>query len=173
MTSAAISVTVPFNERAKSGGRARMSEHNWVVIDGSEGEGGGQLLRTSLTLSMVTGMPFEMVHIRAKRPNPGLQAQHLQALLAAHQICAATLEGAAKGSMQVRFIPGMPRSGSYRFDIGTAGATSLVLHTLYLPMGRAGKPSTLQIIGGTHVAWSPSFNHLVEAWLPCLRRIGF
>jgi len=99
-----------------------MNEQGWVVIDGAEGEGGGQPLRTSLTLSMLTGTPFEMIHIRAKRPNPGLQAQHLQALLAAQRICDATLEGAVKGSMQVRFIPGEPRSGAYRFDIGTAGA---------------------------------------------------
>ncbi len=150
-----------------------MSECDWVVIDGSEGEGGGQLLRTSLTLSMVTGMPFEMVHIRAKRAKPGLQAQHLQALLAAQQICGATLDGAVKGSTQIRFIPAPLRGGSYRFDIGTAGATSLLLHTLYLPLARAVQPSTLQLIGGTHVAWSPVFNHLAEAWLPCLRRMGF
>jgi len=150
-----------------------MNERGWVVIDGSEGEGGGQLLRTSLTLSMVMGMPFEIVHVRAKRAKPGLQAQHLQALLAAQQICGATLEGAVKGSMRVCFIPGLPRSGSYRFDIGTAGAASLVLHTLYLPLARAEQPSTVQIIGGTHVAWSPSFNHLAGAWLPCLRRMGF
>jgi RNA 3'-phosphate cyclase len=152
--------------------REPMTERDWVLIDGSEGEGGGQLLRTSLALSMVTGKPFEMIHVRAKRPKPGLQAQHLQALLAAQQICAAIVEGASKGSLRLRFIPGAPRSGTYRFDIGTAGATSLVLHTAYLPLHLREQPSTVQILGGTHVPWSPTYNHLVEAWLPCLRAMG-
>jgi RNA 3'-terminal phosphate cyclase (ATP) len=150
----------------------RVQEQAWVRIDGAEGEGGGQLLRTSLTLSMVTGTPFEMVNIRAKRPNPGLQAQHLQAILAAQAICGAAVEGAAKGALAVRFRPGRPRSGQYRFDIGTAGATSLLLHTLYLPLHACAQPSTVRLIGGTHVAWSPTFNHLAEAWLPCLRAMG-
>jgi RNA 3'-terminal phosphate cyclase (ATP) len=149
-----------------------MTERGWVRIDGSEGEGGGQLLRTSLTLSMLTARPFEIIHIRAGRPNPGLQAQHLQALLAAQEICAATVEGAAKGSLQARFIPGEARGGHYRFDIGTAGATSLVLHTLYLPLSRCHQPSPVQIRGGTHVLWSPTYEHLTDAWLPCLRAMG-
>jgi RNA 3'-terminal phosphate cyclase (ATP) len=150
-----------------------MTQSGWVLIDGSEGEGGGQVLRTSLTMSMLTSQPFEMIRIRAKRPNPGLQPQHLQALLAAQQICGATVEGAEKGSRRVRFMPGETHSGSYRFDIGTAGATSLVLHTLYLPLSRCDQPSTLHIHGGTHVPWSPSYLHLVDAWLPCLRAMGF
>jgi RNA 3'-terminal phosphate cyclase (ATP) len=150
-----------------------MTQRGWVLIDGSEGEGGGQVLRTSLTLSMLTSRPFEIMRIRAKRPNPGLQPQHLQALLAAQQICGATVEGAEKGSRHVRFIPGETQSGPYRFDIGTAGATSLVLHTLYLPLSRCGQASTLHIHGGTHVPWSPSYPHLVDAWLPCLRAMGF
>jgi RNA 3'-terminal phosphate cyclase (ATP) len=149
-----------------------MPIHHGVLVDGSEGEGGGQLLRTSLALSVVTGLPFEMVNIRAKRPNPGLQAQHLQALLAAQQICGATVEGASKGSLSVRFMPGPPHGGQYRFDIDTAGATSLVLHTVYLPLLHCTQPSTVRISGGTHVAWSPTFNHLVGAWLPCLRAMG-
>jgi RNA 3'-phosphate cyclase len=150
-----------------------MTPPGWVLIDGLEGEGGGQVLRTSLALSMLTSQPFEMIRIRAKRPNPGLQPQHLQALLAAQQICAATVEGAQKGSRHVRFIPGETRGGPYRFDIGTAGAASLVLHTLYLPLSRCDQPSTLHIHGGTHVPWSPSYPHLVDAWLPCLRSMGF
>jgi RNA 3'-terminal phosphate cyclase (ATP) len=149
-----------------------MTKRDCLLIDGSEGEGGGQLLRTSLALSMVTGKPFEMIHVRAKRPNPGLQAQHLQSLLAAQQVCAATVEGATKGSLKVRFMPGTPRSGIYRFDIGTAGATSLVLHTVYLPLHLGEQPSTVHILGGTHVPWSPTYHHLVEAWLPCLRSMG-
>jgi RNA 3'-phosphate cyclase len=149
-----------------------MHARQGILIDGSEGEGGGQLLRTSLTLSMLTRQPFEMIQIRAKRPNPGLQAQHLRALLAAQQICAAAVEGAEKGSLRVRFSPGAPRSGHYRFDIGTAGATSLVLHTLYLPLSRCDQPSTVQIRGGTHVPWSPTYHHLVDAWLPCLQAMG-
>lgn len=149
-----------------------MPERQGVLVDGSEGEGGGQLLRTSLSLSVVTGIPFEMVNIRVRRPNPGLQAQHLQALLAAQQICGATVEGAAQGSLAVRFLPGPPSSGQYRFDIGTAGATSLVLQTVYLPLLRCSRPSTVQVRGGTHVAWSPTFNYLVGSWLPCLRAMG-
>ena len=149
-----------------------MSAGAWVLIDGSEGEGGGQLLRTSLTLSMLTARPFEMIQVRAKRPNPGLQAQHLQALLAAQQVCTATVEGAHKDSLHVRFTPGKPRSGRYRFDIGTAGAAALVLHTLYLPLSRCAQSSTVEIRGGTHVPWSPTYHHLVDAWLPCLRAMG-
>jgi RNA 3'-terminal phosphate cyclase (ATP) len=149
-----------------------MGTHASVLIDGSEGEGGGQLLRTSLTLSMLTGRPFEIIQIRAKRPRPGLQAQHLQALVAAQQICAATVEGAQKDSLHVRFSPEEPRSGHYRFDIGTAGATSLVLHTLYLPLSRCDQPSTVRIRGGTHVLWSPTYHYLADAWLPCLQAMG-
>jgi RNA 3'-phosphate cyclase len=149
-----------------------MRTRAWVQIDGSEGEGGGQLLRTSLTLSMLTARPFEMIQIRAKRPHPGLQAQHLQALLAAQQMCAAVVEGGRKDSLHVRFTPGQPRSGHYRFDIGTAGAASLVLHTLYLPLSLCDQPSTVRIRGGTHVPWSPTYHHLVDAWIPCLQAMG-
>jgi RNA 3'-phosphate cyclase len=149
-----------------------MRTRAWVLIDGSEGEGGGQLLRTSLTLSMLTARPFEMIQIRAKRPHPGLQAQHLQALLAAQQMCAAMVEGAQKDALHVRFNPGEPRSGHYRFDIGTAGATSLVLHTLYLPLSRCDQTSIVRIRGGTHVPWSPTYHHLIDAWLPCLQAMG-
>src|SRR5690606_28680975 len=156
----------------RANGGSVMLERQGVLVDGSEGEGGGQVLRTALSLSMVTGTPVEIVNIRAKRRNPGLQAQHLQALLAAQQICGATVEGAIHGSRCVRFTPGPPRGGSYRFDIGTAGATSLVLHTVYLPLLRCAQGSTVQIIGGTHVPWSPTFNHLVDAWLPQLRAMG-
>ncbi len=149
-----------------------MLEQQGVLVDGAEGEGGGQVLRTSLSLAMVTGIPFEIINIRANRRNPGLQAQHLQALLAAQQICGATVEGATQGSRRVRFIPGKPSGGSYRFDIATAGSTALVLHTVYLPLLRCAQVSTVQIIGGTHVPWSPTFNHLVNAWLPRLQAMG-
>lgn len=108
-----------------------------IHIDGSLGEGGGQVLRSSLTLSVMTGQPVRITHIRARRPKPGLQAQHLAAVRAAAAISAAEVEGAALGSDALTFAPGPVRGGDYRFDIGTAGSTSLVLQTILLPLGLA------------------------------------
>ena len=141
-------------------------------IDGSFGEGGGQVLRTSLTLSALTGIPFEIFNIRARRKSPGLRPQHLQAVTALAKICQARLDGAEVGSSTITFRPGTILHGDYRFEIGTAGSASLVLQTLFLPLSRATKPSRVEIIGGTHVPWSPCFHYLTLQWLEYLRRLG-
>ncbi|HHT9141354.1 MAG TPA: RNA 3'-terminal phosphate cyclase [Candidatus Tripitaka californicus] len=141
-------------------------------IDGSFGEGGGQVLRTSLTLSALTGIPFEIFNIRARRKSPGLRPQHLQAVTALAKICQARLDGAEVGSSTITFRPGTILHGDYRFEIGTAGSASLVLQTLFLPLSRATQPSRVEIIGGTHVPWSPCFHYLLLQWLEYLHRLG-
>src|SRR5262245_15769208 len=126
-----------------------------LQLDGSLGEGGGQILRTSLALSLVTGKPFHLRNVRAGRAKPGLQPQHLMCVEAAAQVGQARLRGASLGSADLVFEPGTVVPGNYPFEIGTAGATSLVLHTLYLPLALAGAArsvtSELTIGGGTHV----------------------
>jgi RNA 3'-terminal phosphate cyclase (ATP) len=144
-----------------------------IELDGSFGEGGGQILRSSLTLSLLTGKPFHLRHIRAGRPKPGLQPQHLMSVRAAATIGQAKMRGASHGSSDLEFSPGAVQPGNYRFDIGTAGATGLVLQTLYLPLAlRASGPSNLTLVGGTHVRASPCFHFLQTTWLAYLRRIG-
>jgi len=143
-----------------------------VQIDGSYGGGGGQVLRTSLALALITGRPLRVTRIRAGRKKPGLAAQHLRAVEASCAICRGHVEGAALGSTEIAFVPGKVVPGPYTFEIGTAGATSLVLHTLYLPLALAGGPSELTIRGGTHVAWSPSFHYLRDQWRPALALLG-
>ena len=143
-----------------------------ITIDGSEGEGGGQVLRTSLTLSMLTGKPFQITSIRAKRKNPGLQAQHLESVRAAKRISDAEVRGDQIGSSTIRFAPQGVKSGEYAFRIGTAGSTSLVLQTLYLPLSFAGGDSKVLITGGTHVPWSPTFDFLKNCWLYFTEMVG-
>ncbi len=150
-----------------------------VVIDGSYGEGGGQILRTSLTLSALTGRPVRVEKIRAGRRNPGLQAQHLTGVLATARICDADLEGSRLGSTTLTFTPRRPpQPGDYRFDVaeqrkgGSAGSVALVLHTLILPLAWAAGESQVTVQGGTHVAWSPPFQHLDQVYLEMLRRLG-
>ena len=141
-------------------------------IDGAAGEGGGQVLRSSLTLSILTGRPLYITNIRANRSKPGLSHQHLTALKAASAICDASLEGAKLHSKEVRFTPGKILPGKYKFDIRTAGATSLVLQTVFLPLALAEKSSNLTIRGGTHVMWSPTFDYLEAQWLHFIAQIG-
>jgi RNA 3'-phosphate cyclase len=143
-----------------------------IVIDGAQGEGGGQVLRSSLTLSILTGKGLQIERIRARRSKPGLQAQHLQAVEAAAKISQAQVSGAYKGSSGLVFQPGLVRNGRYRFDIGTAGSTSLVLQTIFLPLCFAGGSSTITIRGGTHVPFSPPYHFLEWSWLPVLRQAG-
>jgi len=144
-----------------------------IVIDGSLGEGGGQVLRTSLSLSILTGQPFRIDRIRVRRKNPGLMAQHLTSVDAAAAISRAGVRGAARGSQSLTFEPGEIRSGRYRFTVPTAGSTSLVLQTVIFPLSQAGSASTITFVGGTHVAWSPCFHYLDLNWLPVLERLGF
>jgi RNA 3'-terminal phosphate cyclase (ATP) len=143
-----------------------------IEIDGSIGEGGGQVLRSALTLSLLTGQAFGMTRVRASRPRPGLFPQHLAAVQAAAQISAADVAGDRIGSRELHFAPGPVQAGRYHFDIGTAGATSLVLQTLLLPLALAEARSSLSISGGTHVPWSPCFHYLDWHWRPLLARLG-
>ena len=143
-----------------------------VRIDGSYGEGGGQVLRTSLALSIITGQPVAIERIRAGRPRPGLAAQHLAAVRAAAEVGRARVEGARKGSTALSFEPAGVRPGRYRLDIGTAGATTLVLQTVALPLALAPGASEVRVTGGTHVPWSPPFHYLELQWAPVLREVG-
>jgi RNA 3'-terminal phosphate cyclase (ATP) len=140
-------------------------ESTTIELDGSMGEGGGQILRTSLALSLLTGEPFHLRNVRAGRDKPGLQPQHLMSVRAASTIGKAQTRGAARGSTDLVFEPGPIAPGTYRFDIGTAGAIGLVLHTIYLPLALAGAtPSEVTLIGGTHVRTSPCFHFLDITW---------
>ena len=144
-----------------------------LSIDGSTGEGGGQVLRTSLTLALITGRPFTLNNIRRRRVKPGLMAQHLKAVEAAREVGKATVEGARLGSQSLVFEPTGLCSGEFHFDIGTAGSTSLVLQTILPPLSFAAASSVVSLIGGTHVPWSPCFHYLEMHWLHYMRRIGF
>ncbi|MBD3288414.1 RNA 3'-phosphate cyclase [candidate division KSB1 bacterium] len=144
-----------------------------IKIDGSLGEGGGQVLRSSLALSIITEQPFEIYNIRARRKKPGLQPQHLKCVEAAAAISQAETDGAALGSTRLVFKPGKAVAGDYHIDIGTAGSTSLVLQTIYLPLAFLQTESNIIITGGTHVPWSPVFHYLEFQWLPVLEQIGF
>lgn len=150
-----------------------------LVIDGSRGEGGGQILRTSLALSAVTGRPIRIERIRANRPHPGLAAQHLTAVRAVAALCGAHVAGDELGSRELVFTPGGPaRAGAYDFDVaaaragGSAGASSLVLQAVLLPLALAEGISRVTIRGGTHIAWSPPFDYLREVWFPALAGMG-
>jgi RNA 3'-terminal phosphate cyclase (ATP) len=143
-----------------------------IIIDGSIGEGGGQILRTSLGLSMVTGKPVRLEKIRAGREKPGLLRQHLTALLAAASICSAEVEGAEIGSQTLSFTPGKTKPGTYTFSIGSAGSTTLVLQTVLPALLCADAPSTLVLEGGTHNPWAPPFDFLERAFLPLVNRMG-
>ncbi|MCI0453566.1 MAG: RNA 3'-phosphate cyclase [Candidatus Dadabacteria bacterium] len=145
-----------------------------IEIDGSFGEGGGQILRTSLSLSILAGKPFEMINIRAKREKPGLRPQHLASVHSAARISSAYVDGGEPRSLRLRFIPKNVKSGGYEFDIGTAGAVSLVFQTVFFPLALKGKSSSIvSIRGGTHVPLSPSIEFLEEEWLLFMKRIGF
>lgn len=144
-----------------------------IEIDGSLGEGGGQVLRSALALAMLTHQPMRVYNIRALREKPGLKPQHVRAVDAAAAISHAEVRGAAPNSQDITFIPRDIHPGRYRFEIGTAGATTLVLQTIFLPLSAAGAASSVQITGGTHVPWSPSFDYLFVNWLPSLEQMGY
>ena len=144
-----------------------------IELDGSMGEGGGQVLRSALTMSILTSQAFTIQNIRAQRQKPGLMAQHLKAVDAAAAVSRAAVDGARLGSSHLEFYPGEIRAGRYQFDIGTAGATSLVLQTIAIPLSFAGSASSVIITGGTHVPWSPCFHYLDLQWRYWLERIGF
>jgi RNA 3'-terminal phosphate cyclase (ATP) len=143
-----------------------------LTIDGSAGEGGGQILRTSLALSLVTTTPIRIDRIRARRKRPGLLAQHLVAVRAAAAVGGAEASGAEPGSATLTFVPGALRPGSYRFAIGSAGSATLVLQTVLVPLLLAPGPSDVVVEGGTHNPMAPPFDFLARAFLPLLGRIG-
>ena len=149
------------------------------TIDGSYGEGGGQVLRTSLALAAITGQPIEIIGIRAGRRKPGLYPQHLTCVRAAAKICQAKTTGAKLKSQRITFEPrSAPGAGDYTFDVaqaakgGSAGSTSLVLQTILLPLALTGGVSLVTLRGGTHVAWSPPFDYVKRVFLPALARMG-
>lgn len=143
-----------------------------IQVDGSRGEGGGQVLRTSLALSLVTGAAFRMVNIRAGRSRPGLLRQHLTAVEAAAAVGQAEVEGAALGSQELVFRPRGLVAGAYRFAVGTAGSATLVLQTVLPALLGASGPSTLELEGGTHNSAAPPFDFLERAYLPLVGRMG-
>ncbi|WP_434389173.1 RNA 3'-terminal phosphate cyclase [Melittangium boletus] len=143
-----------------------------IRIDGSKGEGGGQVLRTSLALSLVTGAPFQMENIRAGRAKPGLLRQHLTSVKAAAEVGGAEVEGAELGSRALTFRPGRVTPGDYHFAVGTAGSATLVLQTVLPALLSAGAPSSLVLEGGTHNPAAPPFDFLAQAYLPLVRRMG-
>ncbi len=144
-----------------------------VVIDGSAGEGGGQVLRSALALSLATGRALRIERVRARRERPGLLRQHLTAVEAAARIGDAEVEGAVLRSQQVAFRPRGVRAGRYRFAVGTAGSAALVLQTVLLPLCLAGAPSEVVVEGGTHAPWAPPWDFLERTFLPLVRRMGF
>jgi RNA 3'-terminal phosphate cyclase (ATP) len=145
---------------------------NMIRIDGSMGEGGGQMLRTALSLSLVTGQPFVIEKIRAQRDKPGLLRQHLTAVLAASEISGARVDGATLGSKTLTFAPGKNRPGKYHFAVGTAGSATLVFQTILPALMTASGPSRLVIEGGTHNTQAPPYDFLAKTFLPLLQRLG-
>jgi len=141
-----------------------------LVIDGSQGEGGGQVLRLAVALSGLTGTSIRVENIRAKRPSPGLSAQHMAALRCVGRLCDAEIDGCERGSTTVTFRPSRINGGAIDFDIGTAGSATLVLQAALLPAMFASKPVTLTLTGGTDVPWSPPFDYWREVFLPAVRR---
>lgn len=142
------------------------------TIDGSQGEGGGQILRSSLALSICTGTPFRIEKIRAGRAKPGLLRQHLTAVNAAVEICGAQVSGATLSSRELTFTPGQVRPGGYHFAVGTAGSATLVLQTVLPPLLLASGPSTITVEGGTHNPHAPPFHFLERSFLPLINRMG-
>ncbi|PPS43383.1 RNA 3'-terminal phosphate cyclase [Chroococcidiopsis sp. TS-821] len=150
-----------------------------IDIDGSHGEGGGQVLRTSLSLAAITGQAVRIEHIRARRQKPGLAAQHLTAVRAVAALCHAKLTGDTLGSMSLEFIPqSAVQAGQYHFDVtaaqagGSAGAVTLILQTILLPLAIAPGDSSVTLRGGTHVPFSPPFTYIEQVYLPLLHQLG-
>lgn len=141
-------------------------------IDGSQGEGGGQIIRSSLALSLVTGRPFAIDNIRANRPRPGLRRQHLAAVIAAAQVGQADMRGAELGSRRLIFEPRGVKPGRLTFSVGTAGSATLVLQTVLPALILAREKSKLTIEGGTHNPMAPPFDFVARTFLPLVNRLG-
>lgn len=145
---------------------------NHLHINGSQGEGGGQIVRSSLALALVTGRPVTIDNIRAGRERPGLMRQHLAAVRAAAEIGGGTMTGAKLGSRSLRFEPQPVRAGEYRFSVGTAGSATLVLQTVLPALLLADGTSQLTLEGGTDNQWAPPFDFLQKTFLPLVNRMG-
>jgi RNA 3'-terminal phosphate cyclase (ATP) len=143
-----------------------------IELDGSTGEGGGQILRSALTLSMITGQPFHIRNIRANRPKPGLMRQHLAAVRAAATICDAEVTDADVGSTGLTFTPRCIKGGVYEFAIGTAGSATLVLQTLMPALLYADVPSVVKVSGGTHNPKAPPAHFIEHAYVRALEAMG-
>ena len=142
------------------------------VIDGAMGEGGGQVVRSSMSIAAITGQAVEIRNVRARRNPPGLKAQHLTAARAAAEICDGELVGGEVGSKNLQILPGTLRGGEYCFDIGTAGSTMLVMQTILPALLCAEQPSQVELIGGTHNTMAPSWDFAHRVYLPMLRKMG-
>ncbi len=162
----------PVQIRAATPGRRSIARQELITIDGSVGEGGGQILRTSLALSLVTGKPFVIENIRAKRERPGLLRQHLTAVNAAVEVGEARVDGNAIGSSRLYFAPGTIRPGTYHWAVGTAGSATLVLQTVLPCLLTASGASDLILEGGTHNPYAPPFDFLDRTFLPLINRMG-
>lgn len=143
-----------------------------IEIDGSAGEGGGQIVRSALGLSLVTGKPFTITRIRAGRKKPGLMRQHLTAVRAAAEIGSAKKEGDEIGSDTLTFVPGKVKGGEYTFSIGTAGSCTLVFQALLPALLTAQEPTRMVIRGGTHNQYAPPFDFLQQSFLPMIKQMG-
>jgi len=143
-----------------------------LVIDGSYGEGGGQIVRTAVALSVLTKQPIEISHIRAGRPIPGLRPQHYTALSCIQQICNAEVEGLSVHSTNLKFTPHDIRPGAYTFDVGTAGSMTLVFQACLLSAFHTSDPLTIKLRGGTDVRWAPSWDYFAHVFLPLISKIG-
>jgi RNA 3'-terminal phosphate cyclase (ATP) len=148
----------------------------YLQIDGNYGEGGGQILRTTLSLSCILKKPVEIINIRKGRKIPGLQPQHLTSVYACKKISNAIVEGDSLQSLSLKFSPQDIKGGEFAFDVAekkrSAGSTSLVLQTIFLPLCHCSVNSRINVLGGTHVPWSPPFNYLAEIFIPMLKKIG-
>jgi RNA 3'-terminal phosphate cyclase (ATP) len=148
-----------------------MSEDH-IHIDGSFGEGGGQIVRSSVSLSAVTGRPLTITNVRAGRKSPGLKRQHVTAVTATARVCGAHVRGATIGSDRLDFEPGEIQAGDYEFSVGSAGSATLVLQTVLPALLVAGGPSRVTLSGGTHNPWAPTFDFLDRVFLPLVNRMG-
>lgn len=143
-----------------------------IILDGSEGEGGGQVVRNACALALATGQPFRITNARGKREKPGLMRQHVTAIEAACTISGAVCEGVEVGASDFSFTPGRVVPGDYHFAVGTAGSTGLVFQTVLMPLLLAGGPSRLVLEGGTHNIFAPPFDFMAKAFAPVVRRMG-
>ena len=143
-----------------------------LEIDGSYGEGGGQILRNAVALSTIVNIPVKITNIRSNRPTPGIKAQHYVAIKSIKEICNAETKDLEIGSCNLTFNPGQLKGGDYNFEIGTAGSITLVFQAIILSSLKTDEPVTVNVSGGTDVKWSPSWDYFKNIFLPLLKKIG-